>query len=216
MRTTDTPGRTVQRKDAHSNRRRILATARRKLREDPDASLDSISQAAGVARRTLYGHFPSRQALIADLTREAGREVRQAFAAARTADADPVEAMTRMVLGAWTVGDHYRVLTALGRHRPGEDEIRTALAPARAEAVANLRRGQREGVFADHLPAPVLAQALEALMLALAEGNAACPWTDPTGEAAATAFLVAAGVAPPRAALQVQEVIGQDRAAGAG
>ncbi|MFI9246128.1 TetR/AcrR family transcriptional regulator [Streptomyces sp. NPDC053086] len=216
MQTTDTPGRTVQRKDAHSNRLRILATARRKLREDPDASLDSISQAAGVARRTLYGHFPSRHALIADLTQEAGRELRQAFARARTADADPVEAMTRMVLAAWTVGDHYRVLITLGRRHLVEDEIRTTLAPARAEAVATLRRGQREGVFAGHLPAPVLAQALEALMLALAEENAACPWADPTGEAAATAFLVAAGVAPQRAALQVQEVIGRDRAAGAG
>ncbi|MGW1913708.1 TetR/AcrR family transcriptional regulator [Streptomyces sp. NPDC002076] len=216
MQTTDTPGRTVQRKDAHSNHRRILATARRKLREDPDASLDSIAQAAGVARRTLYGHFPSRHALIADLTQEAGHELRQAFARARTADADPVEAMTRMVLAAWTVGDHYRMLIALGRRHLGEDAIRTTLAPARAEAVATLRRGQREGVFADHLPAPVLAQALEALMLALAEENAACPWTDPTGEAAATAFLVAAGVAPQRAALQVQEVIGRDRAAGDG
>ncbi|MGW5430865.1 TetR/AcrR family transcriptional regulator [Streptomyces sp. NPDC004059] len=216
MQTTDTPGRTVQRKDAHSNRRRILAAARRKLREDPDASLDSISQAAGVARRTLYGHFPSRHALIADLAREAGHELRQAFARARTADADPVEAMTRMVLAAWTVGDHYRMLIALGRRHLGEDAIRTTLAPARAEAVATLRRGQREGVFADHLPAPVLAQALEALMLALAEENAVSTWTDPTGEAAATAFLVAAGVAPQRAALQVQEVIGRDRAAGAG
>ncbi|GHK00076.1 hypothetical protein SY2F82_18730 [Streptomyces sp. Y2F8-2] len=127
MQTTDTPGRTVQRKDAHSNRRRILATARRKLREDPDASLDSISQAAGAARRTLYGHFPSRHALIADLTQEAGRELRQAFAGTRTADADPVEAMTRMVLAAWTVGDHYRMLIALGRRHLGEDAIRTTL-----------------------------------------------------------------------------------------
>ncbi|MER6031358.1 TetR/AcrR family transcriptional regulator [Streptomyces sp. NPDC001851] len=216
MQTTDTPGRTVQRKDAHSNRRRILATARRKLRNDPDTSLDSIAQAAGVARRTLYGHFPSRQALIADLTQEAGHELRQAFAAAQTTDADPMETMTRMVLAAWTVGDHYRMLITLGRRHLGEDAIRTTLAPARAEAVATLRRGQREGVFADHLPAPVLAQALEALMLALAEENAACPWADPTGEAAATAFLVAAGVAPQRAALQVREVIGRDRAAGDG
>ncbi|MET8767919.1 TetR/AcrR family transcriptional regulator [Streptomyces sp. NPDC004658] len=216
MQTTDTPGRASRRKDAHSNRRRILATARRTLREDPDASLDSIAQAAGVARRTLYGHFPSRQALIADLAREAGHELRQAFAAARTTDADPTETMTRMVLAAWTVGDHYRTLITLGRRHLGEDEIRATLAPARAEAVATLRRGQREGVFADHLPAPVLAQALEALMLALAEENAACRWADPLGEAAATAFLVAAGVAPRRAALQVRQVIGRGRAAADG
>ncbi|POX59765.1 TetR family transcriptional regulator [Streptomyces sp. Ru62] len=216
MQTTDTPGRTPQRKDAHSNRRRILATARQQLLEDPDASLDSISRAAGVARRTLYGHFPSRHALIADLAREASHELRQAFARARAADAEPAEAMTRMVLAAWTVGDHYRVLIALGRRHPGEDEIRTVLAPARAAAVAILRRGQREGVFADHLPAPVLAQALEALLLALAEKNAARPWADPTGGAAATAFLVAAGVAPQRAALQVQGFVRRDRAGGDG
>ncbi|WP_234335787.1 hypothetical protein [Streptomyces sp. NRRL S-1022] len=124
--------------------------------------------------------------------------------------------MTRMVLAGWTVGDHYRMLIALGRRHLGEDEIRTTLAPAREEAVAVLRRGQREGVFADHLPAPVLAQALEALMLALAEENAECPWADPAGETAATAFLVAAGVAPQAAALQVQDVVRRDRAAGAG
>ncbi|WP_051789594.1 hypothetical protein [Streptomyces sp. NRRL S-1022] len=51
MQTTDAPGRTPQRRDAHSNRRRILVAARQKLREDPDASLDGIAQAAGVARR---------------------------------------------------------------------------------------------------------------------------------------------------------------------
>ncbi|MEV6116244.1 TetR/AcrR family transcriptional regulator [Streptomyces sp. NPDC052109] len=216
MQTTDVLGRAPQRKDAHSNRRRILATARQKLREDSDASLDSIAQAAGVARRTLYGHFPSRHALIADLTQEAGHELRQAFAAARAPDADPIAAMTRMVLAAWAVGDHYRMLVALGRSRLGEDAIPAPLAPARDEAVATLRRGQREGVFADHLPAPVLAQALEALMLALAEENAAGRWADPTGEASATAFLVAAGVAPQVAALQVRDVVERCRAAGAG
>lgn len=80
MQTTDALGRTPQRKDAHSHRRRILATARQKLRDDPYASLDGIAQ-AGVARHTLYGHFPSRQALITDLTQEAGHELRQAFPA---------------------------------------------------------------------------------------------------------------------------------------
>ncbi|MFF7352507.1 MULTISPECIES: TetR/AcrR family transcriptional regulator [Streptomyces] len=207
MQTTDAPGRTVQRRDAHSNRRRILATARRILREDPDASLDSISQAAGVARRTLYGHFPSRHALIADLTQEAGHELRQALAEARTADADPIEAMTRMVLAAWAVGDQYRMLISLGRRGVGQEAIRTTLAPAREEAVAALRRGQDEGMFADHVPAPVLAQALEALILALAEENTASTWADPRGEAAATSFLVAAGVAPKVAARRVRDLL---------
>ncbi|GHE15838.1 hypothetical protein [Streptomyces alanosinicus] len=53
MQTTDRPRRTPQRRDAHSNHRRILATARQQLRDDPDTSLGSIAQTAGVARRTL-------------------------------------------------------------------------------------------------------------------------------------------------------------------
>ncbi|MGW3207553.1 TetR/AcrR family transcriptional regulator [Streptomyces sp. NPDC001135] len=221
MQTTDTLGRTPQRRDAHSHRGRILAAARQKLREDLDASLDSIAQAAGVARRTVYGHFPSRQALIADLAREAGRALQRAFTGDRTQGADPLEAMTRMVLAGWAVGDQYRMLIALGRRHLGDEAIPATLAPAREEAVATLRRGQREGVFADHLPAPVLARALEALMLALAEENAASAWADSTGEAAATAFLVAAGVAPQAAALQVRDVVSEadvsrGRAAGAG
>ncbi|GLX48820.1 hypothetical protein Shyhy01_17700 [Streptomyces hygroscopicus subsp. hygroscopicus] len=216
MQTTDTPGRTPQRGDAHANRRRILAAARQKLREDPDASLDSIAQAAGVARRTLYGHFPSREALVADLTQEAGQALQRAFAAVRVQDADPVETMARMVLAAWAVGGQYRMLVSLGRRHLGETAIRATLAPAREAAIASLRRGQHQGVFARHVPAPVLARVLEALMLALAEEDAACTWADPTGEAAATAFLVAAGVAPPTAARQVQDVVRQGRAAGAG
>ncbi|MGW2034210.1 TetR/AcrR family transcriptional regulator [Streptomyces sp. NPDC001811] len=206
MHTTDPPGGTPQRNDARTNRRRILAAARRKLRDDPDASLDSIAQAAGVARRTLYGHFANRQALIAELAQEAARAIHQAFAATPVPGTDPLEAMARMALAAWEVGDQYRVLISLGRHHPGEEAIRATLAPAREGTIAAIRRGQHDGVFADHVPAPVLAQALEALMLALAAENTASTWADPTGEAAATACLVAAGVAPQIASRRVRAV----------
>lgn len=221
MQTTDALGRTPRRSDARSNRRRILAIARQRLRDDPDASLDSIAQAAGVARRTIYGHFDSREALVAELTQEADQALRQAFATACMPDADPLEAMTRMVLSGWAVRDQYRTLISLGRRHLGDEAIRATQASVRGEAVATLRRGQRQGVFADHVPAPVLAQALEALLLALAEENAASTWADPTVEAAATAFLVAAGVAPQAAALRVRDVVSEaavsrDRAAGAG
>ncbi|MFF2519710.1 TetR/AcrR family transcriptional regulator [Streptomyces sp. NPDC058086] len=207
MQMADALDRTPQRSNARSNRTRILATARQKLRDNPDASLDSIAQAAGVARRTLYGHFSSRQALVAALTQEAGQALQQAFATARIPGADPLEATARMALAAWTVGDQYRMLISLGRRDLGDEAIRATLAPAREEATATVRRGQDEGVFADHVPAPVLALMLEALMLALAAENAASTWADPAGEAAATALLVAAGVAPQVAALRVQEVL---------
>ncbi|MER5521595.1 helix-turn-helix domain-containing protein [Streptomyces sp. NPDC002763] len=112
-------------------------------------SLDSIAQTAGVTRRTLYGHFSSRQALVAELTREAGRPLQQAFGAAPAADAEPIEAMTPVVLTAWAVGDQYRMLISLGRRHLGAEAIHATLAPAREEApgagstAADPRRGER-------------------------------------------------------------------------
>jgi len=204
MQMADPPGRTPQRSNARSNRARILAAAREELRDNPDASLDSIAQAAGVLRRTLYAHFPGRRELVAALTQEAGQALERAFTAARTPGADPLEAMARMALAGWVVADEYRMLISLGRRHLGEEVMRATLAPAREEVASILQRGQGEGVFADHLPAPVLALGLEALMLTLAEENASDTWANPTGEPAATALLIAAGVAPHLAALRVQ------------
>jgi AcrR family transcriptional regulator len=121
MQMTDALGRTLQRSDARSNRRRILTTAQQKLRDNPDASLDSIAVAVGVARRTFYGHFSSRQARVADLTQEAGQALHQAFAAARIPGTDPLEAMARMALAAWAVGDQYRLRISLGPSGRGGD-----------------------------------------------------------------------------------------------
>jgi hypothetical protein len=112
-----------------------------------------------------------------------------------------------MALEAWAAGDQYRMLISLGRRDLGDEAIRATLAPAREEATATVRRGQDEGVFADHVPAPVIALTLEALLLALAGENAASTRADPAGDAAATALLVVAGVAPQVAALRVREVL---------
>lgn len=185
-----------QRSHARSNRARILATAREELSRDPEATLDEIARAAGVVRRTLYGHFPNRQALVAALADEARESVTEAAAAARRPDDDPATAFARMTIAVWAAGDRYRMLISLGRRALGEEGIRAALAPVRDEALAILARGQRDGVFADHLPAPVLAQALESLTLTLKEMKEGAGWNDPTGEAAATAVLIAAGVGP--------------------
>ncbi|MEY9841392.1 TetR/AcrR family transcriptional regulator [Streptacidiphilus sp. EB103A] len=183
-----------QRSHARSNRARILATAREELSRNADASLDELARAAGVARRTLYGHFPNRQVLVAALAEEATASVEQAFTAARRPDDDPVSSLARVTLAVWAVGDRYRMLISLARRDLGEEGIRAALAPARAEVTSILERGQVDGVIADHVPAPVLSQALEALTLALIEAQNAPGWSDPAGEAAALSLLLAAGV----------------------
>ena len=204
------PAPVPQRRHAPSNRARLLAAARTELSRDPDASLDEIARAAGVVRRTLYGHFPSREALIDALASEAQGSLEEAFTAARRPDADPPAALARLILASWGVGDHYRMLISLARRRLGEDRLRAILAPARAEAVTILERGQRDGSFATHLPAAVLALATESVVLAILENQASSEpesWSDPTGEAAATAVLITAGVEPAAARRYVQAAL---------
>jgi len=195
-----------QRSHARNNRARILATARDELGRNPDATLDEIARAAGVVRRTVYGHFPNRLALLDALADEAKQALTEAFTAARRPGADPAAALARMTLAVWTTGDRYRMLISVGRQALGEEGIRAALAPIRDESVAILRRGQRENIFADDLPAHVLGQALEALTLTLMEVAARGEWSDPAGEAAATTALIAAGIAPDAARRCVQAI----------
>jgi AcrR family transcriptional regulator len=210
-RTPEAPPGQPRRSQARSNRVRLLAAAREELGRDPDASLDEIARAAGVVRRTLYGHFPNREALIDALATEAEERLEEAFTAARRPGAEPAAALAGLVLASWQVGDHYRMLISLARRRLGEERLRAILAPARAEAAAILERGQQDGSFGTHLPAPVLALATESVVLVLLESQPSAPrtaqWSDPTGQAAATAVLVTAGVAPAAARNYVQAAL---------
>ena len=201
------PPRLPQRSHARSTRARILAAAREELSRNPDASLDDISRAAGVVRRTLYGHFPNRQALGDGLAAEAKQSLQEAFIAAQHTGAGPAPALARLVLASWAAGDRYRMLISLARRDLGEEGIHAALAPARAEATAIIERGQKDGTFADHLPAALLALATESLAVTLLESQASANWSDPAGEAGETAVLIAAGVAPAEARRYVRAIL---------
>ncbi|MQY04708.1 TetR/AcrR family transcriptional regulator [Actinomadura macrotermitis] len=64
------------RADALRNRDRLLAEADAAFREKgTDASLEGIARRAGVATGTLYGHFPTRRALLGALLRDRNAEL---------------------------------------------------------------------------------------------------------------------------------------------
>lgn len=60
---------TPSRKDARTNRERILTVARSAFAAENSASLSAIARQAGVGIGTLYRHFPTREALIVELYR---------------------------------------------------------------------------------------------------------------------------------------------------
>lgn len=197
-----------QRRNARSNRARILATARRELGRNPDTTLEELARAAGVVRRTLFGHFPGRAALLEALAEEASEVLRGAMAAGaeRVGAAEPAErALAHFVLLMWPVGDRYRMLLSLARHDLGVERVAEILAPARAEVTAILERGQRDGVFPAHLPPAVLSAGLEAMTVALLEQVNTGALED-DGTRTATASLIAAGVPEERARAVVEDV----------
>ncbi|MEU0050817.1 TetR/AcrR family transcriptional regulator [Streptomyces sp. NPDC006184] len=192
---------------ADANRRRILDVALTELLRDPDASMDQIARAAGVVRRTVYGHFPNREALISTLVDGAVEALADADSHARAGVSDPAEAVARSVLALWPVADRYRLLIALAQRTVTVQGIRERLAPVRDDKIRLLQRGLDEGVFVSPLPAPALAYVVEQMLFAVTEAvNDGLLAAQEAGRAATVAVLTAAGVPASRATELVAEV----------
>lgn len=185
---------------ADANRRHILDVALAELLRDPDASMDQIARAAGVVRRTVYGHFPSREALISTLTDGAVESLAAAHAAGRAGVADPAEAVARSVLAVWEIADRYRLLVALAQRTVTVQGIRERLTPVREACAELLQRGLDRGVFRSPLPAAALAYVHEQMLFAVMEAvnDGLLPAAE-AGGSAAISVLTAAGMPPAEA-----------------
>ncbi|MFF7052262.1 TetR/AcrR family transcriptional regulator [Streptomyces griseorubiginosus] len=180
---------------ADANRRRILDVALIELLRDPDASMEQIARAAGVVRRTVYGHFPNRETLVGTLVDGAVEAVAAAHAAGREGTEDLAQALAGSVLAVWEVADRYRILVALAQRSVTVQGIQERLAPVRAASTELLRRGLDEGVFVSPLPAPALAHVHEQMLFAVMEAvNNGLLAAEEAGRSAAVTMLTAAGV----------------------
>ncbi|HET8993857.1 MAG TPA: TetR/AcrR family transcriptional regulator [Rhodococcus sp. (in: high G+C Gram-positive bacteria)] len=192
------------RKRVNANRSRILDAAMRCFAGDPDASMDDVAKAAGVVRRTVYAHFPNRDALVEGLADEAG-----AALAASVEFPEPEDAAVALAAGVLRLGpvsDRYRVLLSFARKEVGEERISELIAPVRTHTYGVVERGRAAGVFSAYLPTVVLVGMMEGLTIATLE-QANRGVVDDASGAMALGVLVLAGVAPARAS----EVVGSAR-----
>ncbi|MFJ4717504.1 TetR/AcrR family transcriptional regulator [Streptomyces sp. NPDC088785] len=179
---------------ADANRRRILDDALVELLRDPDASMDQIARAAGVVRRTVYGHFPSRDALIEALVDDAAQAVAEAHRAGREGIADPAEAVARSILAIWPIADRYRLLVHLAQRSVTVEGIRARLTPVREACAELLQRALESGQFDSPLPAEALAHVHEQVLFGLMEAvNEGVLPAAEAGRAAVVAVLSSAG-----------------------
>lgn len=199
--TVSASGQQPMRAQARANRVRILDAAISAFAGDPDASMDDVAKAAGVVRRTVYSHFPNREALIEGLVAEASGAIGASLASGPPAPERIDLAVAVLALRTWPVGDRFRVLLSFARRELGEERIHDLLEPLRTITVGNVERGQREGVFSTYLPAELLVAMYEGMTLTLLEHANRGAIVD-QGETFATAGLVLLGL-PPEAAVEV-------------
>jgi len=182
-------------------RTRILDVALEVLGQDPDAGMGDIAAAAGVVRRTVYGHFPTRSDLVRTLAQRAVDEIAAVLDEAGVADGAPEVVWVDFVRRLWPLTRRYRVLLALRRGEYGE-EIHALMGPV-DEALADLvRRGQDSQAFGRHLPADVLSQVAYAAVFSVADHNPSDERLD--ARAAATTSLLILGVPDARAKALVE------------
>ncbi|MEV0388896.1 helix-turn-helix domain-containing protein [Nonomuraea sp. NPDC050643] len=146
----------ARRADAERNIAAILEAGTRLLSADPTASVAEIAKAAGVGRVTLYGHFPSREALV-DAVLDHAVSLADAVLGDESIDTLPApQAMAALLRSSWEILDrHRRLFTAADRVLATERIREHHEAPLR-RVERLIARGRHDGDFRLDLPLPWL------------------------------------------------------------
>jgi AcrR family transcriptional regulator len=166
------------RADAARNVKRILDTATRVLADDQGAGMAEVAGAAGLARATLYRHFPTRADLVSAIRAQAYEDAAAAIAACRLDEGTAAEALQRLIEGLVAVGDRYRFLQ--NENRPqDQNAIKRRERELTEPVLAMVRRGQQAGEFTKEVSALWFTRALDGLMRGalrmVAEGEIRAP-----------------------------------------
>ncbi|WP_382308655.1 TetR/AcrR family transcriptional regulator [Herbiconiux sp. UC225_62] len=167
------------RRDAAENREAIVAAAATVFRRDPEASLDAVASEAGLSRRALYGHFGSRDELLAELLTRGAARISAALAGVH--DSDPRIHLALIGAALWAEVQQVRVLAQLAVHGPLEKTVADALAPVRASVRRAARDGVEAGWFRPDVPVESLARLIEDAAIAVLDEAVRTDLSEPEG-----------------------------------
>ncbi len=157
------------RSDAQRNREAIRSAAVARLMVDSRASMAQIAAAAGVERVTLYGHFPTRAALVSEVFR---RHVEQADAALDALDRGqaPAQILANLISSSWEIMAEADALIAAAESELGARAVREFHDGLLARVASIIEDGVEQGAFATAQPVPWLTECFFALLHGAAAG----------------------------------------------
>ncbi len=158
------------RRDAAENREALIAAAKAVLNHDPSASLESIAAAAGLSRRSVYGHFANRDDLLLELVTSGAKRVADALDG--LTHPDPVVRLALIASRLWREIEAMRVMAVVAVRGPLAAHTTAALAPVRRGVREAIADGRAAGSMRQDLPVALLARLVEDTALAVLEESA--------------------------------------------
>jgi len=185
-----------RRADAERNIAAILDAGLELVSRDPEANVAEIARAAGVGRVTLYGHFPSREALIDAIMAHAIARANQALDAVDLDEGSAPSALTRLIGSSWPILNQHRQLMVAGTRHLGPTRMRAHHDPAMSRVERLVVRGQADGQIRTDLPRSWLVTTFYTLLHAAA-GEVDAGRLEPGAAGDVVAATVLAALSPP-------------------
>jgi AcrR family transcriptional regulator len=177
--TTTSPLR-APRRDAAENRESLLSAARIVFNRDPSASLEAVATEAGLSRRSVYGHFASREDLLLELVTTGTRRVASALES--VTHPDPLVRLALIASSLWREVESVRVMAVVAVRGPLAHHTAGTLGAIRANVRSAISEGQAEGSMRGDLPAERLARLVEDTALVVLEDSTEHPLSAREGD----------------------------------
>ena len=166
----------------------ILAAAQGVLVSNPDASVEDIAAAANMVRRTVYGHFPTRQDLIASVVEVGAQELIAHVGDIDVRADDAVVEMARLVLRTWGTAKRFGLIIEMAR-RNAPEALAEAMEPFNTVVADLIRHGQARGVFQSPVDAGLLAHLLHACAMTFLAAQQRGAWAGDESDVACSQLL---------------------------
>ncbi|HEY5222015.1 MAG TPA: TetR/AcrR family transcriptional regulator [Microbacteriaceae bacterium] len=167
LRPTTSARRTTRalRRDATENRAAILVAAATVLNRDINAPISAVADEAGLSRRSIYGHFATRDDLVTEVLTRGAERVAASLEPISHPDARVEIALFGSTL--WSEVEHVRVMAQLAVRGPHREQVARALEPARRRLRASVERGVAAEQLREDIEPATLARLIEGAALSV-------------------------------------------------